>query len=157
MLDTFSQRLQRETNLKVSLASNDIKSLPGNIYIAPGDKHLRIKPKTFMLALDDGPKENFVRPAADPLFRSASDAFGKYCISIILTGLGRDGAQGAAQIASVQGSVIVQDPESAVAPSMPRTVIETGIAHEVTPLSDLSAAVAMKIKRINAKLIDAKH
>lgn len=156
MLDTFSQRLQRETTLKVSLASNNVKSDPGNIYIAPGDKHLRIKPKTYILSLDDGPKENFVRPAADPLFRSASDAFGKYCISIVLTGLGRDGAQGAAQIASVQGTVLVQDPESAVAPSMPRTIIESGIPHEIVPLSDLSDVVAKKIDAINKTLKEVK-
>ena len=152
MLETFSQRLQRETPLKVSLGINNVKSEQGNIYIAPGDKHLRIQPNTFQLILDDGPKENFVRPAADPLFRSAADSFGKFCIAVVLTGLGRDGAQGAAQIASVQGTVIVQDPETAVAPSMPRTVIESGIPSKLVPLSDLGKTLAETIFPMQAKL-----
>ncbi len=158
MLDTFSQRLQRESMLTISLASNGVKSEVGNVYIAPGDKHLRIAPGSLNLILDDGPKENFVRPAADPLFRSAADVFGKYCIAVILTGLGRDGAQGAAQIASVQGTVLIQDPETCVAPSMPKTIIEAEIPHRIVPLSNLSRIItetilplASELKELNNK------
>ena len=103
--------------LTVSLAVNGMKIEKGNVYISPGDKHLKVDPKSFKIILDDGPKENFVRPSADPLFRSVADAFGKYSLGVILTGLGRDGALGTAQIASVKGTVLVQDPDTAVAPS----------------------------------------
>lgn len=156
MLETFSQRLQKETKLKVSLAANGLLAEPGNIYIAPGDKHLRVEQNTFTILLDDGPKENFVRPAADPLLRSLATAFGKYSIAVILTGLGRDGAQGAAQISSVQGTVLVQDPESAVAPSMPRTVIEGGVPTKIIPISEMGRTIteiifplAARIKTLN--------
>ncbi len=152
MLETFSQRLQRETKLNVSLASNNAKPEPGNIYIAPGDRHLRIENGTMNLILDDGPKENFVRPAADPLFRSAAQAFGKYCVGVILTGLGRDAAQGAAQVASINGQILVQDPETAVAPSMPRTVIETGIRHKIISLADMAKAIEDAVRPMAAKL-----
>lgn len=145
MLETFSQRIQRETSLKVNLGANDLKTLPGNIYIAPGEKHMRITPKSLRITVDEGPKENFVRPAADPLFRSVADSFGKYSIAVILTGLGRDGTQGAAQIASVNGTVLVQDPDTAVAPSMPKTIIESGIKHKVFPLSDIHRAIAENV------------
>ncbi|MFW6232733.1 MAG: chemotaxis protein CheB, partial [Bacteroidota bacterium] len=84
MLETFSQRLQRETSFKVNLAVNGADSAPGNIYIAPGDKHLRVKAGSLKLELDDGPKENFVKPSADPLFRTAADAFGKFTVGVIL-------------------------------------------------------------------------
>lgn len=151
MLETFSIRLQKETPLKVSLASNGIVSEPGNIYIAPGDRHLRIEAGTLKLMLDDGPKENFVRPAADPLFRSASQAFGQYCIAVILTGLGRDGSQGAAQISSVQGTVIIQDPVTAVAPSMPRTAIESGVPHKLVPLNEMSKIIAQTVFPLSAQ------
>lgn len=157
MLETFSQRLQRDTKLKVSLAVNDTVAEPGNIYIAPGDKHMRIEPGTFKILLDDGPKENFVRPAADPLFRSAADSFGSFCIALILTGLGRDGAQGAAQIASRKGKVLVQDPDTAVAPSMPRTVIESGIEYSIYPLSEISNAIAIEITNLWGKLKSLKN
>lgn len=152
MLETFSQRLQKETKLKVSLAANGQQAEPGNIYIAPGDKHLRVEQNTFKILLDDGPKENFVRPAADPLLRSLATAFGKYSIAVILTGLGRDGAQGAAQISSVQGTVLVQDPESAVAPSMPRTVIEGGVPSKVIPISEMGKTVTETIFPLAARI-----
>jgi two-component system chemotaxis response regulator CheB len=142
MLETFSLRLQRETPLKVSLATNGAKSEVRNIYIAPGDRHMRINKEDYSIILDDGPKENFVRPAADPLFRSAADAFGKFSIGVILTGLGRDGAQGAGQIASVNGTVIVQDPKDAVAPSMPNTLINSGVSHKMVPLPEIAKLVS---------------
>lgn len=152
MLDTFSQRLQRETELKVSVAINGEEPKIGSIYIAPGDKHLRIDPKNMKLTLDEGPKENFVRPAADPLFRSAAETFGKYCVAVVLTGLGRDGSQGAAQIAAYQGTVIVQDPETAVAPSMPNTVIQSGIKHKVIPLPKIAKEISETVFPIAARL-----
>jgi len=152
MLETFSQRLQRESKLKVILASNGIASEPGNIYVAPGDKHMRIESETMKILLDDGPKENFVRPAADPLFRSMADVFGKYSFGVVLTGLGRDGVQGAAQIASVGGSVIIQDPDSAVAPSMPRTAINSVPKHKIYLLSDLAKALSEMIFPLAASL-----
>jgi two-component system chemotaxis response regulator CheB len=123
-----------------------------HVYIAPGDKHLRIAPGSLNLILDDGPKENFVRPAADPLFRSAADAFGKYCIAVILTGLGRDGAQGAAQISALNGTILIQDPETCVAPSMPNTIIEVNIPHKVVPLSNLSRIITETILPLSNEL-----
>jgi two-component system chemotaxis response regulator CheB len=152
MLETFSQRLQKETKLKVSLAGNGAPTEAGNIYIAPGDKHLRVEAGSYRLLLDDGPKENFVRPAADPLFRSVAAAYGKYSIGVVLTGLGRDGAQGAAQIASVQGTVIVQDPDTAVAPSMPKTVIEGGVPHKLIALNHIGKVIGEVAYPLSAKL-----
>lgn len=152
MLETFSQRLQRETAFQVSLAVDGMTSEVDHIYIAPGDKHIRIDPKTYKITLDDGPKENFVRPAADPLFRSVAEAFGKYSIGVILTGLGRDGAQGASQIAAVKGVVLVQDPETAVAPSMPTTIIQSGINCKVLPLENLSKEISELVFPLAASL-----
>lgn len=152
MLETFSQRLQRETAFNVTLAYDGLQSQPDHIYISPGDKHMRIDPATYKITLDDGPKENFVRPAADPLFRSAAEAFGRYCVGVILTGLGRDGAQGASQIAAVKGTVIVQDPETAVAPSMPSTVIQSGVNCKVMPLTAIAKEISELVFPLSASL-----
>ncbi|HOM04490.1 MAG TPA: chemotaxis protein CheB [Candidatus Kapabacteria bacterium] len=152
MLETFSQRLQRETAFNVTIAYDGIIPEPDNIYIAPGDKHMRIDPKTYKITVDDGPKENFVRPAADPLFRSVAEAFGKYSIAVILTGLGKDGAQGAAHIASVKGNVIVQDPATATAPSMPTAVVQSGINCKVLPISAIGKEISELIFPLNASL-----
>ena len=152
MLETFAQRLQRESSLKVDLAISGIEVEAGHIYIAPGDKHIRIEPNTFKISLDDGPKENFVRPAADPLFRSVADAFGKYSVGVILTGLGKDGTQGAAQIAASKGAVLVQDPETAVAPSMPKAAIAGGFMHKVVRLESLGKSIAEVVNPLSAAL-----
>lgn len=152
MLETFTQRLQRETQLKINLAINGTVAEVGNVYVAPGDQHLRIDPETYKIILDDGPKENFVRPAADPLFRSMADAFGKYSIGVILTGLGRDGTQGATQIASVNGTVLVQDPDTAVAPSMPRTIVDSGIKHKVIDIANMGKEISETVFPIAASL-----
>lgn len=152
MLETFAQRLQKETSLKVSIAVDNVKAETGNVYIAPGDKHLRIDSKNFHIILDEGPKENFVRPAADPLFRSAAEAFGRYCVGVVTTGLGRDGAQGAAQIAGTQGQIIVQDPATAVAQSMPNTVVSSGIPHKLVPLPNIGKVIAETVFPIAANL-----
>ena len=94
MLETFSQRLMKETSFKVKMAANYMVPELGTVYLAPGDKHMLVDEHTLKLVINDGPKENFVRPAADPLFRSVAKAFGRYTVAVVLTGLGKDGSQG---------------------------------------------------------------
>jgi len=125
MLETFAQRLLKETGFNVQLASNFVTPVLGNVYLAPGDKHLSIDPISYKMLLDEGPKENFVRPAADPLFRSVAKAFGRYCVAVVLTGLGKDGSQGLTHIANAKGTIIIQDPSTAIAPSMPQAALNT--------------------------------
>ncbi len=156
MLETFAQRIGKETKLKVYLVENGMKSQPGCVYLAPGDFHIRINPNDFSLTLDDGPKENFVRPSADPLFRTAAEAFGDYCIALVLTGLGKDGAGGAAQVVMMGGKVLVQDPTTAVAPSMPTAIINSKIKHRVVPIDLMPKALNETIFTNNATLKVAK-
>ncbi|GAB1371086.1 chemotaxis response regulator protein-glutamate methylesterase [Candidatus Kapaibacterium sp.] len=152
MLETYSDRLRKESGMPVHLVPSRLAIEPGAIYLAPGDKHIRVDRDSYHVILDNGPKENFVRPSAEPLFRSAADAYGKYCIGVVLTGLGRDGAQGAAKIASVKGTIIVQDPATCIAPSMPNTVIESGIPHRKVLYDDLPKAISETVFPIAAAL-----
>lgn len=152
MLESFAQKLNEETNFTVRIASNLMPAQPGFIYIAPGDLHMRVDKNTYRILLDDGPKENFVRPAADPLFRSIAEAFGQFSIGVVLTGLGRDGTQGISHIHSVKGSVIVQDPETAIASSMPSSAIASKIPVRVEPLDKIAAAINEKVFALAALL-----
>ena len=99
------------------------------------------------------------RPAADLLFRSGAQAFGPYGIGVVLTGMGRDGAAGAVDIQEAGGTVLVQDPETAVAPGMPRSVIEMEGATEVTGLVLLGRAITRHVGEVaiglNAALAQA--
>ena len=156
MLETFAQRLQKETKLQVNLAMKGLKAELGNVYIAPGDYHLKINPNDFVIILDDGPKENFVRPAADPMFRSIAQAFGKYSVGVVMTGLGKDGSQGAGYISSSGGTIIVQTPETAVAPSMPKTLIQSGVPHIAAPLNEIAKRISEAVFNLNIQLKNAK-
>ncbi|AYZ61864.1 chemotaxis protein CheB [Burkholderia multivorans] len=89
----------------------------GSIYVAPPDRHLIVEGAHFRLL--NGAKENFARPAIDPLFRSAAAEMGARVIGVILTGMLDDGAAGLEAIQSCGGSTIVQDPDEAFAGEMP--------------------------------------
>jgi two-component system, chemotaxis family, protein-glutamate methylesterase/glutaminase len=90
----------------------------GRIYIAPPDLHLLVD--DHQLRLGRGPRENGHRPAVDPLFRSAAEAYGWDVMGIIVSGNLSDGASGATVLRSRGGTVIIQDPEEALYPGMPQ-------------------------------------
>jgi two-component system chemotaxis response regulator CheB len=151
MFESFVKRLQMETKMQVKVAIDNERSKPGTIYIAPGDIHLVID-KDYNTHLWDGPKENFIKPAADPLFRSASKMFGSYCIGTILTGLGRDGTDGIAHVAAVKGKVIIQDPKDAAAPSMPTSAIKSGVRHIIGDSTNIGNYINTSIYSLSSKL-----
>ncbi len=89
----------------------------GRIYVAPPDWHMRLQPGRILL--DHGSKVHFTRPAADPLFISATEAYGKQVMGIVLSGGDGDGAEGLRTIKLHGGVSLVQAPEEAEEPSMP--------------------------------------
>ena len=152
MLETFTSRLQKETAMTVRLAEDGMETRGGEIYLAPGDRHMVVVPGTFRIHLNSDAPENYMRPAADPLFRSAANAFGRFCVGAVLTGMGRDGTLGAATIAAAGGKVIAQDPRTAVASSMPQTVVNIGAASSVIPLDGLGIALRIQVDALAEEL-----
>jgi len=118
---------------------------PGTIYLAPGGRHMQVERRGRLpvVALDDGPLVNFCRPAVDPLFASAAQVWGGAVLALVLTGMGADGARGAAAIAAAGGSVVAQDEASSVVWGMPGTVARAGLCSAALPLD-----------RIAPKLVD---
>jgi len=156
MLDSFAKQLKNDTGFDIELGKQGVTSMQGKGYLAPGDRHMCVDQKNFSIQVNKDEKVNFVRPAADPLFRSVADAFGKHSVAVILTGLGRDGAAGASEVKNAGGSVIVQDPKTAVAPSMPRTAIELGLVDEILPIDEIAAAIVEKVRVKSAVLSSAR-
>lgn len=152
MLEAFPVRITESTGHTAYVAADGMEVKQGCIYLAPGEIHMVINPETYRIELYEGPKENFVIPAADPLFRSAARAFGKFAIGVVLTGLGADGSLGAASIAAAGGRVIVQDPATAIAPSMPRSVINSKILCQVFPMDEVGNVVSTGIFQLSATL-----
>lgn len=149
MLESYSERLREQTRMGVILAKDGISVKPGIIYLAPGDRHMVIDTAKFELQLLDTPPENFVRPSADPLFRSIADSFGPKSLGVVLTGMGRDGSIGSGYISAAGGIVLAQDPATAILPSMPQSVIDLRIAQHVVPLDSMADAIMNNISQLS--------
>ncbi len=144
-LNSISQRLRDEFGLRTLVAKDSMKIESKTLYVAPGNMHTVIDSKSFCFKLIDGPLENSVRPAADPLFRSAATAFGAKCIAVVLSGLGRDGAQGAKVVSEWGGDVLIQDPSTAVAPYMPRAAMETCKDFSLVPIDEMGKTIDRRV------------
>ncbi|MGH7897673.1 MAG: chemotaxis protein CheB [Candidatus Binatia bacterium] len=140
--------IKRRTDLDVVDAQQGDEIEPGRVYIAPRDHHMIVGDDR--LWLNRGPKQHHTRPAADPLFLSAAQAYGRRVVGVVLTGYGADGVEGLVAIKSEGGVAIVQDPEEAPAPSMPRKAI---IADDVDFVLRLSAIPTTLIALANGKAI----
>jgi two-component system, chemotaxis family, protein-glutamate methylesterase/glutaminase len=109
---------------------------PGRIYVAPPDYHLLVEPGRVRVA--KGPKENRFRPAIDPLFRSAAQTYGPRVVGVVLTGNLDDGAAGLWAVKRLGGTSVVQDPEDALFPSMPRNAMRLAKVDHCVPLAGVA-------------------
>lgn len=117
---------------------------PGKIYVAPNDHHLLVEKGKVLVKR--GPKENRCRPAIDALFRSAAYEYGPRVVGIILSGLLNDGTSGLWTIKRLGGTTIVQDPEDAEQPQMPRSALEYVKADFIASVVDMPPILAGLVK-----------
>jgi two-component system, chemotaxis family, protein-glutamate methylesterase/glutaminase len=148
--------LRRQSSLAFELAEHGLVARPGTVYFACKDRHLLIDGEMRM-AFDDSAPEHFLRPAADPMFRSVARSVGGYALGVVLTGMGNDGTAGAVEIAAHGGLVLAQEPASAVIGSMPAAAINAGIVTEVLPLALLGKGVARHSEALKRALAGARR
>jgi two-component system chemotaxis response regulator CheB len=112
---------------------------PGQIYVAPGGKHMRVARHctSIVIALDDGPQINFCKPAVDPMFQSAVGVWQGGVMAVVLTGMGSDGMRGAKDVVAAGGNVIAQDEATSVVWGMPGAAAHAGICAAVLPLGQI--------------------
>jgi two-component system chemotaxis response regulator CheB len=131
--------LSRMTSMPVSHAVDDEELDEGHVYVAPPNCHLLVRPGK--LEVVHGPKENRMRPAVDPLFRTAAMSYGPRAIGVVLSGTQDDGSSGARAISDLGGTVIVQDPEDAGFADMPLAAIATDHPDWVLPAERIGPTV----------------
>jgi two-component system chemotaxis response regulator CheB len=148
----FAQRLDRLSPLRVVEATDGTPLVPGTVHLAPGDHHLvvRVNGRGTQTGLNQGPPENFCRPAVDPLFRSAVTAYDGAVLAVVLTGMGSDGRNGAAEIRAAGGTVLVQDQATSVVWGMPGAISQAGLADEVLPLDRVAEAITRHLTRVSS-------
>jgi two-component system chemotaxis response regulator CheB len=139
----FAQRLNRECPMAVKEAAEGDVLKQGHVYIAPGSHHLQVvKAATeYRCALDDGPPVTGHRPSVDALFRSVARVVGRSAIGVILTGMGKDGADGLLELRKAGGQTIGQDEASSLIYGMPHVAFERGAVMRQCSLSQVADAI----------------
>jgi two-component system chemotaxis response regulator CheB len=137
----LAERLDGLTRLAVREAAQGDRLSADSVLVAPGDHHLRVSPGG-SVELDQGPRVHGVRPSVDVTLASLVQTFGRRAVVAILTGMGQDGAQGAAAVRAAGGYIVAEDESSCVVWGMPRAVVERGGADRVVPLDLVATAIA---------------
>lgn len=141
LLDQILQRVSL-VPVRNPIDKEEIKT--NQIYVARPDHHLLIEPG--IICLSRGPKENSFRPAVDPLFRSAAQVYGPKVIGVVLTGGLDDGTAGLWAIKKLGGTAIVQDPDDAMFPSMPRHALQHVDVDHCVPLAQIAPLLSQLVR-----------
>lgn len=139
----FARRMNVCCAVSVCEAEDGQKILPGHVYIAPGDRHLLVARdgSRYVCALGDGAPVHRHKPSVDVLFHSVAQSAGRSAVGILLTGMGKDGAQGLKEMLICGGRTVAQDEATSVVWGMPGEAVALGAAEHVLALEQIAAKV----------------
>jgi two-component system, chemotaxis family, protein-glutamate methylesterase/glutaminase len=141
----LAEWLDTEVPLKVRLATEGERPVPGYVYLPADDRHMTFYPDG-RVRLDDSPSRYGLRPSADITFEGMSKTWGKAALGVILTGMGRDGSVGLQKLQVAGGYTIAQDEATSVIFGMPKAAIELGVINKVLPLGHIAPFIKQIIK-----------
>jgi len=144
---SFAQRLDSMSTIHIAEAEEGEPVVHGRVYVAPGGQHLTVRDDGAgpVIALDERPPVSGVRPAADLLFHSAAQVFGSSVLAVVLTGMGRDSADGTRAIRNAGGRAVIQDRETATIFGMPSAALQLAGADRVAPLPEIGRLIGRMV------------
>ncbi|MCB9496628.1 MAG: chemotaxis-specific protein-glutamate methyltransferase CheB [Fibrobacteria bacterium] len=151
---SLAERLDRSSALTVSEGAEGTVCESGFLYIAPGGRHMVVERGTdskVRLRLNDGAPVHSCRPAVDVLFKSALDVWGGRVLTVILTGMGADGASGVAALRSKGAWSIAQDEATSVVWGMPGAVVQQGLADEILPIDQIGERITEILRKVGRR------
>ncbi len=143
--ESFVKTLSETSGIECFVGEQGMEVENGKIYIAPANFHMELvineATKLVKIRIFDGEDINYCKPSVDPLFSSVAEIYGKNVLSIMLTGIGSDGLNGAKKIVENGGALIAQDELSSVVWGMPGAVAKAGICNAILPLDEISSFI----------------
>lgn len=145
-MSVFARQLGVAAKREALVAEEGMALIPDRIVIAPGDAHLKVDLDhgKLIARLDRKRSASGCLPSVDPMFASAAATLGSGAMGIVLTGMGRDGVEGATKLVACGGSVMAQDEASCAVYGMPRAVAEAGLLCAVMPPEKLARRIASR-------------
>jgi two-component system chemotaxis response regulator CheB len=148
-IESLAAALGTKCRLQVKVALDGDRLLANVIYLAPGDRQMKIivssSGEKKIGITDDLPEKN-CRPSVDYLFRSVATQFGKQALAVIMTGMGNDGTDGLQAIKQQGGSVLAQDEATCVVFGMPKEAIGAGVVDQIVPLDRLAGMIVRLVQ-----------
>jgi two-component system chemotaxis response regulator CheB len=145
-IESLAKRLDGFGTIPCRVARAGDRATPGLALLAPGDAHMRVGPGG-ELSFDAGPPLHGVRPAADPLFVSSAEVFGSRCIGVVLTGMGRDGAEGAAALRATGAPVFGESESTCTIYGMPKAARLAGGIDREAPIHEMARLLAAELSK----------
>ena len=145
-MPVFARQLGAIAHRRAVVAEDGMLLKPDEILLAPGDAHLTLQTSNdgVEVHLTRGPSSSGCMPSLDPMFASVGAIYGSGALGVVLTGMGRDGVEGASRLVASGGSIIAQDEPSCAVWGMPRAILEAGLASAALPPDKIARRIASR-------------
>jgi two-component system chemotaxis response regulator CheB len=145
-MSVFARQLGAVARREAVVAEDGMELVPDRILVAPGDAHLTLEPgrSGAVVRLTCGRSSSGCMPSVDPMLASVGAIFGTGALGVVLTGMGRDGVEGASRLVACGGSIFTQDEASCAVWGMPRAILEAGLACAVLPPDKIGRRIASR-------------
>jgi two-component system, chemotaxis family, protein-glutamate methylesterase/glutaminase len=144
---SLAERLDSISRVEVCEAEDGMELMGGKVFIAPGGLHLKFRREgtKVLLVTTKAPLETLHHPSVDVMFSSAYDIFGDRILAAIMTGMGKDGLEGAKLIKSAGGKILAQSEDTCVVYGMPKAIVDANLADAIIPLEDMASAITSTV------------